>query len=765
MSKTRDLSSALIAISLNTDKSGISSAQSSAITSNTNTSSAALPKAGGTMTGNIAHASNFTLDVGGAITLDADSGNVKFADAGTVYGQLQNGNGSQFIMQGMISNQDMFFKVNDGGSTINAITIDASAAGASTFNSSVTATQVEIGNGSAGGTSEILFSDNASARGKIKYNHGSNPEVMTLETTGTTGLSIDNSQNVSIPNGNLTLGDNNKAIFGAGSDLQIYHDGTRSYVDDAGAGSLWLRGGDVAIKSTASETMAEFANNGAVTLYHDNALKFATASTGIAVTGTVTSDGLSLGDFTDALTIGDSDDLSIYHASGNATIKNDTGDLTVRSNSFRVKNNANSEEMFSAYADGGVTLFHNNASKLLTNSAGVTVTGTATVGNSSIGSNSSHLANLTINNNGNIGSAHNTSAIQIVTGGDVKFDQKVVANSSSSGDYVRMYAGSGTGKWDIYGSGANLRFSDNDSAGSVQFDTGVSITGATTSSGQVKVTSSSASAPAFSVGDASTGFYNTGTNSIGLSINGANAIQVNNSGNVGIGITSLSSGYGASHALQIASVSDNNWGGTLVLSSANGTSVLSRLVASTSGFDIINEKNTPTRIFANNTERLRINANARICINGSATTNGHGNFVGEAGAGSKALMFEHTVGGGETGSITTGSSSTAYNTSSDYRLKTDAQPMTGASARVQALNPVNFEWISDGTRVDGFLAHEAQAVVPESVHGTKDAVDDDGTPEYQGIDQSKLVPLLTAALQEALTEIASLKTRVEALEA
>ena len=57
-----------------------------------------LPLAGGTMTGNIAHASNFTLDVGGAITLDADSGNVKFADAGTVYGQLQNGNGSQFIM-------------------------------------------------------------------------------------------------------------------------------------------------------------------------------------------------------------------------------------------------------------------------------------------------------------------------------------------------------------------------------------------------------------------------------------------------------------------------------------------------------------------------------------------------------------------------------------------------------------------------------------------------------------------------------------------
>ena len=114
--------------------------------------------------------------------------------------------------------------------------------------------------------------------------------------------------------------------------------------------------------------------------------------------------------------------------------------------------------------------------------------------------------------------------------------------------------------------------------------------------------------------------------------------------------------------------------------------------------------------------------------------------------------------------------------------------MTGASARVQALNPVNFEWIADGSRVDGFLAHEAQAVVPEAVHGTKDAMrdeeyevtpavlDDDGNettaavmgtrsvPDMQGIDQSKLVPLLTAALQEALTKIDDMETRLAALE-
>jgi hypothetical protein len=134
------------------------------------------------------------------------------------------------------------------------------------------------------------------------------------------------------------------------------------------------------------------------------------------------------------------------------------------------------------------------------------------------------------------------------------------------------------------------------------------------------------------------------------------------------------------------------------------------------------------------------------------------------------------------GSITTTTSATAYNTSSDYRLKTDAQPMTGATDRLKQLNPVNFEWIADGTRVDGFLAHEAQAVVPEAVTGAKDAMrdeeyevtpavlDDDGNvvteavmgtrsvPDYQGIDQSKLVPLLVATIKE-------LEARITALEA
>jgi hypothetical protein len=173
---------------------------------------------------------------------------------------------------------------------------------------------------------------------------------------------------------------------------------------------------------------------------------------------------------------------------------------------------------------------------------------------------------------------------------------------------------------------------------------------------------------------------------------------------------------------------------------------------------------------------------------GAGSAASYGIRIDGAGTGSAGIL-QVVNGYGQVGSISVSGASTQFNTSSDYRLKTDVQPMTGASARVQALNPVNFEWIADGNRTDGFLAHEAQEVVPEAITGIKDAMkdepyevtpavlDDDGNvtteavmggrtiPDHQSIDQSKLVPLLTAALQEALTEIASLKTRVEALEA
>ena len=131
----------------------------------------------------------------------------------------------------------------------------------------------------------------------------------------------------------------------------------------------------------------------------------------------------------------------------------------------------------------------------------------------------------------------------------------------------------------------------------------------------------------------------------------------------------------------------------------------------------------------------------------------------------KAIRFTTSHYGGERGYIGVTLGGTSYNSSSDYRQKQDVVDLTGAIDRVKSFKPRRFKWNDDPTyTVDGFLAHEAQTVVPESVVGEKDAVDKNGDPEYQVIDQSKLVPLLTAALQEAITEIETLKTKVAALE-
>ena len=113
---------------------------------------------------------------------------------------------------------------------------------------------------------------------------------------------------------------------------------------------------------------------------------------------------------------------------------------------------------------------------------------------------------------------------------------------------------------------------------------------------------------------------------------------------------------------------------------------------------------------------------------------------------------------GAVGSIVVGGSATSYQTSSDYRLKENVTADWDATTRLKQLNPVRFNFIADAdTTVDGFLAHEVQSVVPEAITGTHNEVDDDGNPVYQGIDQSKLVPLLVKTIQE-------LEARITALE-
>ncbi|MGI9555691.1 MAG: tail fiber domain-containing protein, partial [Cyanophyceae cyanobacterium] len=110
--------------------------------------------------------------------------------------------------------------------------------------------------------------------------------------------------------------------------------------------------------------------------------------------------------------------------------------------------------------------------------------------------------------------------------------------------------------------------------------------------------------------------------------------------------------------------------------------------------------------------------------------------------------------------------SVQYNTSSDYRLKENITYIDSALEKLKKLKPSRFNWKGGPSDylVDGFIAHELAEVVPEAVSGEKDAVDENNEPLYQGVDQSKIVPLLTAALQKAVEKIEQLETRIQTLE-
>ena len=219
----------------------------------------------------------------------------------------------------------------------------------------------------------------------------------------------------------------------------------------------------------------------------------------------------------------------------------------------------------------------------------------------------------------------------------------------------------------------------------------------------------------------------------------------------------------------------------------NGTTGISGVDGSASAPAVVGSDSNTGVSFASDTvlfstggsERGRFDSSGRLLISTtttSAVTGGsvNGKFF-DAFDGCRLMSSrantaarEHLVfhnPNGDVGDITTSGSSTSFNTSSDYRLKENAVAIADGITRLKTLKPYRFNFKADAnTTVDGFFAHEVTAV-PEAITGTKDEVDSDNNPVYQGIDQSKLVPLLTAALQEAVSKIETLETKVAALEA
>jgi len=218
-------------------------------------------------------------------------------------------------------------------------------------------------------------------------------EVLTAgNTTGGTSMVISSGDDVTFTgasanivfdssNSALEFADNAKAIFGAGSDLSIYHDGFNSYIDESGNGDIRIRSGNVYLDKYTGETMLHADADGAVTAYFDNAAKLATTSTGIDVTGVITTDGMTtsadinFGD-NDKAIFGAGSDLQIYHDGNDSYVQDSgTGLLFIRgSSSVRIQG-ANGESSIDANENGAVNLYYDNSNKLSTTSTGITVSG------------------------------------------------------------------------------------------------------------------------------------------------------------------------------------------------------------------------------------------------------------------------------------------------------------------------------------------------------------------------------------------------------
>jgi hypothetical protein len=378
--------------------------------------------------------------------------------------------------------------------------------------------------------------------------------------------------------------------------------------------------------------------------------------------------------------------------------------------------------------------------------------------------------------------------------------QTLASKNANSGSFTNLsYTGTLTGGTGVVNLGSGQFYKD--ASGNVGIGTSspaagyrlvVNTTGATS---QLGISADSGQSSVLSIGGngtslGSTSFdliqssgssdayiYNRSNANLIFGTNNAERMRIDSSGNVGIGTTTTT------YRLNVA-------GRSTFIPSSENYAVYMAYNSSTSGV-WMGSPSANTQAFYNNAgdERMRIDSSgnlsigttsnvlaARLNVSQSASTwvvglqNTANNSVlaitnGSGTANYSAVgFFNNGTSFSLCGLISVSGTSTSYATSSDYRLKENVAPMTGALNRISALKPVTYNWKSSGENGQGFIAHELQEVCPEAVVGEKDAVDAEGKPVYQGIDTSFLVATLTAAIQEQQALIANLTTRLTVLE-
>lgn len=537
--------------------------------------------------------------------------------------------------------------------------------------------------------------------------------------------------------GNVSFADNAKAVFGAGSDLQIYHDGFNSYVEDTGDGALFLKtnGAGVFLYS-GSEALATFNLNGASNLYYDNGLKLSTTSTGIDVTGTVTADGLTVdgvSNLNGVAQVGGSTDL-LYLSGKTGT------------HAYVSLGSSNTAADFFIGADTAIPLiFRTSATE-----------------------------RMRIDSSGNVG----IGTASPVTALDVRGEISVDYNAT----YGLRFYNQGRNNWSSIGNdntstGADLVFKD--STGEAMRITGGNV-GIGTSSPLAKLDVKNATNERIVVsGSASYGnnaivAVDDGGGEVGLGL-GGNTVEfytsaterarIDSSGRLLVGATSATGG-GFDPTLLLKQRSDGGVSNGLNIEASGSDSVLgiayngSEWLIAPSFRSAAGYK--PLTFHTNGSERVRIDTSGNLLV---GTTAG-------VGTGSEGIELRGDFGyintgrnttdaaghhqffnpNGIVGSITTSGSATSYNTSSDQRLKDNIVDAPSASDDIDAIQVRSFDWKADGSHQKyGMVAQELMTVAPEAVSG------DPESDDMMGVDYSKLVPML-------VKEIQSLRARVAQLE-
>ena len=641
---------------------------------------------------------------------------------------------------------------------INGGTVDNTAIGSTTASTGNFSTLSINGTAITATAAELNVLDGITATvTELNYTDGVTSNIQTQLDTKAPLASPTFTGTVTIPDatvtGDVSFGDNDKAIFGAGSDLQIYHDGSNSYVEDTATGSLILKGADVVVKDSSNNDIAKFVNGGAAQLRYAGATKLATTATGIDVTGTVVSDAIQV-DTDSGITLkdgGDSRTLTFkidagtgrYQASGSADHFFTTTDSNLAR--FYIANTGD----ISFYEDTGTTpkFFWDASAERLgigtsSPAAELHVVGSSGDSRITVEAPASQNTWLAFRNTGGadtylIGYDPSASAFRFYD--DVANTERMRIDSSG-----RVGIGST--------SPAQLLHVENATGTAA-----ANIISSTTADSQINLGDTASNAIGFIR-------YSNSTDSMQFTVNASERLRIDASGNVGIGNAApqyqLDLNTTGSNTLFGSGISASTLGGplNLNLSSWGQSGGRSGIITFTTGST------------TNGSERMRIDTSGNVLVGKTVANDSTAGIRLGSTAGFMSLVrdsgrplfirrnttdgdiVEFAKDGTTVGSISVTTSATTYNTSSDQRLKENITDADDAGSKVDAIQVRQFDWKADESHQDyGMIAQELVTVAPEAVHQPEDPED------MMGVDYSKLVPML-------IKEIQSLRNRVATLE-